>query len=104
MLAGYCEIRNTGAEAVVVTGAQSASFDEVSLHETVQNKGRASMRLLDTVEIAPGEKVIFSPGGKHLMLVNPVKSLSAGEKVEIIFLMSNGDKVSTGFVIKEGVE
>jgi len=101
MLAGYATLRNVGDEPLTVTGADSADFASVSLHESIAEDGVERMRALGHVSIAPGASVEFAPGSKHFMLMRPVRELKLGETVKIH--VSTG--VSTGttaeFVVRD---
>ena len=67
--AGYCDISNHTQAAVVVIGfADPAGARRIEMHETVQDDGRARMRLLPQLTIPPGQTLSLRPGGKHLML------------------------------------
>ena len=67
--AGYCDISNHTQAEVVVTGfADPAGARRIEMHETVQEDGRARMRLLPQLTIPPGQTLSLRPGGKHLML------------------------------------
>lgn len=67
--AGYCDISNHTQAEVVVTGfADPTGTRRIEIHETVQDDGRARMRLLPQLTIPPGQTLSLRPGGKHLML------------------------------------
>ena len=67
--AGYCDISNHTQAEVVVTGfVDPAGTRRIEIHETVQDDGRARMRLLPRLTIPPGQTLSLQPGGKHLML------------------------------------
>ena len=100
MLAGYATLRNDGDAPVVVTAADSADFGSVSLHESVEEGGVAHMRALDRVEIKPGERVVFAPGGKHLMLMRPKHEIKSGESVKI-HLNTSAGAAAAEFVVRE---
>ncbi|HZP65632.1 MAG TPA: copper chaperone PCu(A)C [Rudaea sp.] len=101
MLAGYATLRNVGDAPLVVTGAESPDFGDVSLHQTVEDNGVERMRPLGEVEIAPGASVELSPGGKHLMLMQPKRELGAGDKASIRMTLANGGSASTDFEVRE---
>ncbi|HVJ61200.1 MAG TPA: copper chaperone PCu(A)C, partial [Tahibacter sp.] len=54
MLAGYAKLTNAGDAPIVVTGATSAAFGDVSMHASVVEDGVAKMRPLPSLNIAPG--------------------------------------------------
>ena len=98
MLAGYARLHNAGDEPVIVRGASSDMFGDVSLHESVESGGVERMRPLASISIAPGDDVLLAPGGKHLMLMKPQRALTAGTAVTIHFDTSVRDGVEAMFV------
>lgn len=101
MLAGYATLRNDGDAPLTVTGADSADFADVQLHQTVAEGGVERMRPTGRFEIAPGKSVEFSPGGKHFMLIRPNRELAAGAKVQIHISTNGGEAVSAAFVVRD---
>jgi len=99
MLAGYARLRNDGDAPLTLSGADSAAFGSVSLHETVSENGVEHMRALGEFALAPGQSVAFEPGGKHFMLMRPQHELAAGERVEIHVATTIGDGASGTFVV-----
>ncbi len=100
MLAGYLTIKNAGDSPVSILAAQSDRFRAVSVHQTVIENGVARMRELNSLEIAPGQEVKFAPGGMHLMLMQPRKDISPGDRIEITFLLSDGTRVPAMFDVQ----
>jgi copper(I)-binding protein len=101
MLAGYATLKNIGDEPIVVTGASSADFGDVSLHESVSENGVERMRPLGNVEIAPGAGVAFAPGGKHFMLMDAKRELTAGDVVKIHVSTKSGPGADADFAVRE---
>ena len=66
--AGYFEIRNHGDAPVTLTGADSAAARKIELHEHVLDGDMMRRREVASVAIAPGERIAFAPGGRHLMI------------------------------------
>ena len=97
MLAGYATLTNTGDARVSVLTVQSNAFREASIHETVVERGVSRMRELPRVDLAPGATIELKPGGNHLMLSDPREPIVVGEKIEVIFLLSDGKRVTTNF-------
>jgi copper(I)-binding protein len=102
MLAGYARLTNAGDAPLVVTGAASAAFGDVSMHASIIEDGVAKMRPLDTVTLAPGATETFAPGGKHLMLMQPAASLATGEKATITLTVEGGGDVAAEFTVRDG--
>ncbi|MFT3790009.1 MAG: copper chaperone PCu(A)C [Rudaea sp.] len=101
MLAGYATLRNTGDAPLIVTGAGSDAFGDVSLHGSVSVDGVERMQALGEVEIAPGASVVLAPGGKHLMLMRPKGGIEVGESIKIHFATKSGEGVAADFVVHD---
>ncbi len=72
---------------------------KVEMHETVTENGRASMKAVERVDIPAGESVAFAPGGKHLMLWGVNDTAISRGKMQLTFLMSNGDRLLVDAVV-----
>lgn len=84
--AAYFSVLNTGTEDLRVTEVSSARFAHVMLHETRYVDGQAQMRHVGELNLAPGERVVASPGGLHIMLHDAEPVLRNGEAVAFEFL------------------
>lgn len=101
MLAGYATLKNTGDAPLVVTGASSADFGEVSMHQSFNENGVERMRPLGDVSLAPGASVAFAPGGKHLMLMDAKRELAAGDGVKIHISTRSGAGTTVEFAVRD---
>ena len=101
MLAGYATLHNVGDAPVVVTGAESADFGSASLHKSTSSNGVEHMQPLGEVQIAPGARVAFAPGGNHIMLMQPKKELRKDEAVPIHIVTKGGDSIVGIFVVRD---
>lgn len=101
MRAGYAILRNTGDAPLVVRGAMSEAFGDVSIHATTIENGMARMRELARIPLAAGESVTLEPGGKHLMLMRPVRELDLGAKAVIRFEIEGGSSAEAEFVVRD---
>lgn len=101
MLAGYATLKNAGDTPVVVTGASSVDFDDVSLHESISVNGVERMRPLGDVTIVPGASIAFAPGGKHFMLMDAKREPRPGDAVKIHIATRSGPGVDVVFAVRE---
>jgi len=101
VLAGYAVLHNSGDSPVIVHGASSPDFGSVSIHETIEVDGVERMQPVEQIEVAPDATVTFSPGGKHLMLARPSRSLASGATVTIHLDTNDSDGVDASFVVRE---
>ncbi len=83
MMAGYFRLDNPCRKAVVLNAARSAKFGEVSIHETVERDGMARMRYVPSLVIAAGDRVLFQPGGLHLMMMKPRAAVAIGTRIPV---------------------
>ncbi len=74
MKAGYMTLTNNSDEAIVITRVSSPQFGRAEIHETVIEDNVSRMRPVEELTIAAGDAVSLEPGGKHLMLMQPVDS------------------------------
>jgi copper(I)-binding protein len=84
VLAGYMNLKNQSPQAQTLLGARSDDFKSVMLHQTVNKGGMAHMNHTPQIEIKPGATLQLTPGGYHLMLMNPKKVLRQGDQVEVL--------------------
>jgi copper(I)-binding protein len=103
MAAGYGKIRNDCGSAVVVVGAGSKAFGEVSLHETTLVEGISRMREVERLPIAAGATVELKPGGLHLMLMQPEVTLKEGAALPLRLSLEDGRKVDGTLQVRKAV-
>lgn len=101
MLAGFGRIENPCAHPVAIVGVRSDAFAEVSLHESSIVDGISRMRAIPELEIAAGQSASLQPGSLHLMLMQPLRPLQAGERVEIQFLLEDGGTLRGQFKVRK---
>ncbi len=104
MAAGYGQIRNDCRRAVVVVGAGSKAFGDVSLHETTLVDGVSRMRAVERLPIAAGATVELKPGGLHLMLMQPEVALKAGAQLPLRLSLEDGRKVDGMLQVRNAVK
>ncbi|GAB5602792.1 copper chaperone PCu(A)C [Thermus sp. FJN-A] len=95
--AAYLTLENRGKTPVRLVGAETGVAERVSFHQDYreQRGGQVvlGMRPLPHVDIPPGGKVVFRPGGYHLMLEGLKRPLKTGEKVELTLRFADGTRL-----------
>jgi copper(I)-binding protein len=71
MTAGYFVLDNRGSDTIRITAVTSPQFGRIEMHETIVENDIARMRPIGEIVVLPGERVVFEPGGRHLMLFEP---------------------------------
>ena len=59
------------------------------------------MRKLEAVEVAPGGEVALAPGGKHLMLIGPKHAFAAGDSIEVVLQVCDGQQQTVSLPVRE---
>jgi copper(I)-binding protein len=90
VMASYMVISNTGESPAGITAITSPDFDHTELHRTIIRTGVASMVPIEKLEIPAGESISLTPGGIHLMLINPLRPLRVGDTVTLVIQGADG--------------
>jgi copper(I)-binding protein len=98
--AGYFVIHG-GDAGVQLRGVLTDYALKVEMHETVSKDGMTTMEAVDKVDVAPKTEVAFAPGGKHLMLWGVNDTAISRGKMQLTFLMGNGDRLLVDAVIRK---
>lgn len=101
MMAGYMELRNTTSRPQVLVAARSPGFESVMIHRTIVKDGIASMVHAPQIELAANASLVFAPGSYHLMLMNPKRTLRAGDRVVINLQFRGGLVLPATFEVRK---
>ena len=98
---GYLTITNSGTTPDRLIGGSTPVAAKLEVHETSMSGGVAQMREHDKgVEIKPGEKVEFKPGGNHVMFVNLKEPLVQGKPITATLEFEKAGKVEVQFRVE----
>lgn len=100
--AGFLTLTNRGKAPDALTGAESPLARKVEVHRTTMADGVMTMAKVERVAIPAGGKVIFAPGGHHLMLFGLTKALNAGDRAPATLTFASGAKVKVELVVGTG--
>jgi periplasmic copper chaperone A len=101
MMAGYMELRNNTSRPQVLEAASSSGFETVMIHRTIVKDGMAGMVHVSQIELTPNASLIFAPGGYHLMLMNPKRTLRADDTVAINLKFRGGLVLPVAFEVRK---
>ena len=101
VMAGYMALRNNTSRPQVLVAASGSGFETVMIHRTIVKDGMVGMIHLSKIELAPNASLIFAPGGYHLMLMNPKRTLRAGDPVVINLEFRGGLVLSVAFEVRK---
>ena len=101
MRAGYMTLKNTSDKAVSIVAVESEVFTQVDIHESVKKDGMMSMRPLSPLPIPAGTTAELTPGGIHLMMMQPQKTLKPGDQVSITLQLDDGSFQTLQMTVKK---
>jgi copper(I)-binding protein len=82
----------TTTEAVRLVEARSGAAKIVEIHEMRMEGDRMMMQAVPGLDLVPGKTLELKPGGYHVMLIDVVKPLNAGDKVPLTLVLEGKDK------------
>jgi len=93
VLVAYVTLKNNTLLPISLTNITSTLFSSIEIHRTVIKNDIATMQRFSKLEIPSDSTLKLLPGDYHLMLFNPNKPLSVGDKPELIFYFSDESKI-----------
>lgn len=100
MRAGYVQIHNPGNSDAEIIAVQSESFQRVEIHETQMVDGMMKMVEQNTLPVPAKATVELKPGGKHLMLLDPLQAMQVGEQIKLIFTFNDDQSTQVTFEVR----
>lgn len=97
--AGYVVIENASEAEVVLTKAESPDFGAIEIHTMYDDAGTMRMRRVPELRVPAKGKVELKPGGLHLMMFRPQRTLAEGDAVEVM-LSGEGARVAATLVVR----
>jgi len=101
VLAGFMQITNNSDKTVTIINADSDLFQAIEFHRTVHADGMARMEKQQQLTIEPGATLKLEHGGYHLMLMQPSRSLSSGDTVDITLKLSADKHMSIKLPVRQ---
>jgi copper(I)-binding protein len=98
--AGYF-VAHGGDLGTSVRGVITDYALKVEMHESVEKDGMMTMKPIDSVDVPAKGTVAFAPGGKHLMIFGINDTAISRGKMQMTFLMGNGDRLLVDAVIRK---
>jgi copper(I)-binding protein len=99
----YATIVNEGGAGDRLVAVSSDRAAHAMLHEGSVENGIARMRMVDQIELAPGERVELKPGGGHVMLTGVAKPLNPGDRFTLrLSFEKSGEKTVPVTVVGAG--
>jgi periplasmic copper chaperone A len=99
----YFTVVSTAADTLQRIEVPSSIADHTEIHDSVTNaKGQTAMQEINSgVTLDPGTAVTFTPGGKHVMLVDLVQPLATGQTFDVTLEFGRADSVTLPVAVVE---
>ncbi|MGH6714452.1 MAG: copper chaperone PCu(A)C [Bradyrhizobium sp.] len=89
----YVTLVNNGSSSDSLLNAATPVADQIQFHSASEENGVSRMREMRTVEVTPGARVAFSPGGLHIMLVGLKQPLKEGQAFPMTLTFEKAGKI-----------
>jgi len=86
-------------DADTLLGASTPAARQVDMHATLEEGGMMKMRQLQQLELQPGQRVMFEPGGMHMMLMDFQQALPAGAHFPLTLRFAKAGAVTVSVTV-----
>ena len=97
--AGYAVIVNDSDTPLRLTDVRSTDYGMVMLHRSLLANSDSRMEMVSSLEIPAHASVTLAPGGYHLMLSQPTRTLKPGDKVPMTLEFAGGAELQADFSV-----
>jgi periplasmic copper chaperone A len=97
----YLTLSNSGSAPRTLESASSPDFAAISFHQTRMVNGVSEMSLADHLIVPPHGSLHFAPGGYHLMLMQPTRTLHTGDRVPMTLRFIDGSSLQVSFEVRD---
>lgn len=98
--AAYFTLSNGSAKPEVLVDASSPDCGKLTMHQSRNVNGVESMALVARRPVPPHGRIVFAPGGYHLMCMSPSKAIRPGAQVPIVLRFADGRALSVRFAVR----
>ncbi|MCB5225439.1 copper chaperone PCu(A)C [Alishewanella sp. 16-MA] len=95
--AGYFQLQNDSTKSIELVSASSPAFEVIELHQHIEQDGMMRMVEVASIEVDAGARLIFAPGGLHMMMFTPTQPLVIGETVPVTLQFKDGSQLQFAF-------
>lgn len=105
MSAAYFTLCNGAMTPATLTGVSTPAAGRAEIHQSSRDEnGVVSMAPAGEIILAPGERVLFEPGGKHVMLMALAAPIASGDHAALTLQFANGASIVVDAIAKSNVE
>lgn len=100
-LGGFMLLKNHSQMPIALVEARAEGFDNVMLHQSINEDGMHSMEHADTIVVPAHGEVKFQHGGYHIMLMGPDKKSKPGDEIPLTLVFDNGLEKKVSFIVRK---
>jgi copper(I)-binding protein len=93
-MAGYLVIKNHTDADMSLNSAVSPDFGRIEFHQSIEENGVYKMLPHTNLNIPAEGSLALEPGSYHLMMINPKRNLTAGDKVSMMLKFGSDNEIS----------
>lgn len=97
---GFLQIANQGNQDDRLIGIRSGFAKTIEIHETKMNNGVMEMRAVESLPLKAGTTAELRPGGMHIMFMDVMNPVAAGDKVEAVLDFEHAADQTVTFEVK----
>jgi copper(I)-binding protein len=90
----YLEIRNAGAAPDRLMKIETPAAQSAEVHSMEMQNGMMMMQPEGPLDLDAGKSIVLKPGGMHIMLMNLVKPLKAGDAFQATLTFEHAGPVT----------
>ena len=94
MTAAFGVVHNDSGTGATITAASTPASSSTQLHETVDSGGSMVMKQVQQFVVPASGTLTLEPGGNHIMLMDVVAPIQAGQDVSFTLTCSGGGTAS----------
>lgn len=98
--AAYFTLSNASGTPAVLVGASSPDCAALMMHQSRNVNGVESMTMVARRTVPPHGRIVFSPGGFHLMCMSPSKAVRPGGSLPITLRFGDGRRLTARFPVR----
>lgn len=99
--AAYFTIANSSDMSATLVDVSSDAYGSVMMHATTQTGGMSRMSMTHDVSIPARGQVSFEPGGLHVMLSKPARTIEVGKTLDLTLSFAGNVSVRAACAIRE---
>ena len=100
---GFMVVKNNTDKVKSLVKASSPDFGMVQLHRTMKVGDMMKMVHQEKIDIPAHGSTVFKPGDYHVMLMEPKKTLKAGDHVMVTLGFADGSEMTVKFTVRKGM-